>query len=161
MAALICRTSICAFLFGVIGFAQLPTGNEVWDKLSHRSGWIFLGQLQLHMAGGQQIGWGAWEQRYFRSLPKHTKDATKVFPSKGDRIVLKQATRLFVAGFQNGDIDRWSDFPVEGGYLWNTTSDTGLDLPSGIIVEIEEVKAWFANTAALNTILARVASTGS
>jgi hypothetical protein len=46
-------------------------------------------------------------------------------------------------------------------YLWNTTSDTGLDIPEGTVVKIKEVRGWYANVAGLNMILARVAPTGS
>jgi hypothetical protein len=132
-------------------------GPDVWSRLPHRSGWILLGEIQLLVSGGKVVGLGEWESRHFRSILQHTNKPTRKLPSIGDHLVLRQPCRVFVAGFRGGDTERWQEPPLTPlNALYETDSDTGLDLPTGASVKVEEVRRMFLNTAGLNTVVARV-----
>src|SRR5580704_17088354 len=79
-------------------FSTVPAA-DVWDMLSNRTGWIFLGDLN--------VAEKSWGTQVHHEIKERKKDGHSIIPEVGDRLRVTIALQLMIHGYQTrGEADR-------------------------------------------------------
>jgi hypothetical protein len=128
--------------------------TAVWERLHYRTAWIALGEVQVANGGGL----GGWLVTKFEPR-REDRAPLATLPIAGDRLRLTQSAHLVILDFQLSEESKRLTppaLPDRATEIDHNVSDTGLVLPAGSFIRIENVFRGYSWTAGAKTIWARV-----
>jgi hypothetical protein len=92
------KVTLKALICAILSVSVCSQPSSVWDKLSSRTGWVLLGDINV-----AQQSW-ATARRY--RIVKRSSSNNTIIPKIGDQLEITMKTRLIILGFEkNGEVN--------------------------------------------------------